>query len=245
MSGYVTTDGAKLLLNVLTGQSTASKTLYLGLAISAPTAPNTTLANITEVTTSGYARTAIVWNSATADANSGVASVTNNGNTDFPAVAANMPSAGIAFLCDTQTGTVLSPPTLTKGTTTTSGGTFAAGTYYWVVTALNTHGETLASNEISATLVANGTQAMSWGAVTGATSYNIYRGTSAGGENVLVTNTSSTSYTATGATGTAASLPSLNTAANGNIYYVWDLAEPVAPISGKAVRVPDQGLVIE
>jgi hypothetical protein len=102
-------------------------------------------------------------------------------------------------------------PTLTLGTTSSSGGTFAAGTCYWKVTAKSVNGETLGSNEVSATLVANGTQALSCTNVAGAAYFNWYRGTTAGGENVLVASTTTNSYTDTGTAGGAASVPSVST----------------------------------
>jgi len=77
---------------------------------------------------------------------------------------------------------LLAPPTLTLGTTATTGGTFAAGTYFWEVTAFNIHGQTLGSNEVTATVQANGTQALSWTAAPGATNYYVYRGTTSGSE---------------------------------------------------------------
>lgn len=96
-------------------------------------------------------------------------------------------------------------PILTLGTTSTTGGTLAAGTYYWKVSALNAAGETLASNEVTATTTGTtSSQPLSWPAVAGAVSYNVYRGTTAGGENVKY-NTTSTSYTDTGAAGTTQS----------------------------------------
>ena len=110
----------------------------------------------------------------------------------------------------------LSPPVLVKGTTGSSGGTFAAGTYFWRVTALNAAGQETGTwrtatynsqGEITATLVLNGTQAMSWAAIPNAVSYNVYRGTVSGSYTTLVANTASTSYTDTGATGTVQSPP--------------------------------------
>lgn len=94
----------------------------------------------------------------------------------------------------------LAPTTLTKGTTATTGGTLPAGATYWVVTALAGGGESGPSNEITATLTgATSTQILTWTTVTGATSYNVYRGTAAGAENVLVANvTSGLTYTDTG-----------------------------------------------
>lgn len=101
--------------------------------------------------------------------------------------------------------------TLTKGTTSTSGGTLTANTYFWVVSAVNSAGVTLASNEVTATTTGStSSQALSWTAVSGAASYNIYRGTSSGGENVFY-NTSSTSYTDTNATSTSGSPPTIPT----------------------------------
>lgn len=123
------------------------------------------------------------------------------------------------------------PATLTKGSTASSGGTFAAGTYYWVVTAITPCyiGETQWSNEISATLVLDGTQAMSWTAVTNATGYNIYRGTTSNqssgagaGENVLVATVAAgtTTYTDTGTAGTTAYPPGANV--NGSVGVLFD-----------------------
>lgn len=106
----------------------------------------------------------------------------------------------------------LAPPVLTLGATTL-GGTFAAGNYFWKVTAHNVSGETTGSNEVTATLLLNQQQALSWTAVPHATSYSVYRGTAAGAENVRVTTTTATSYTDTGTAGTAATVPTVNTAA--------------------------------
>lgn len=110
----------------------------------------------------------------------------------------------------TITGGILPPgiPTLTGSTT---GGTLAAATYYYKITALNASGETVGSPEAS--VVTTGTTssvAVSWTAVTGATSYKIYRGTTAGSENTYYTSTTA-SFTDTGAAGTAGTVPTVNT----------------------------------
>jgi hypothetical protein len=103
-------------------------------------------------------------------------------------------------------------PTLTLGSTSSTGGTLAAGTYYWKVTAKSATGETLGSNEVTATTTGStSSQPLSWTAVPGAVSFNVYRGTSAGGENVIVTNTTATSYTDTGTAGGSASVPASST----------------------------------
>jgi len=111
---------------------------------------------------------------------------------------------------------LVAAPALSLGATATTGGTFAAGAYFWKLTALNAKGETLASNEVTVTLAVNGTQVLNWAAVTGATGYRVYRGTVAGSENALVTTLGAvTTYTDTGTAGTTASPPTTNTATTG------------------------------
>lgn len=104
--------------------------------------------------------------------------------------------------------TALLAPATTLGATAGTGGTFAAATYFWVVTAVNAVGESIASNEVSAAVGANGTQIINWGVVAGATGYKVYRGTVAGGENALITTIGSgatVTYTDTGTAGSVAS----------------------------------------
>jgi hypothetical protein len=90
-----------------------------------------------------------------------------------------------------------------------SGGTFAAGTYFWKITAIYPGGESGPSSEISATIVLNGSANLTWSALpAGATGAKVYRGTVTNTENVLVTTTGVvTSFTDTGAAGTAAAVP--------------------------------------
>lgn len=108
----------------------------------------------------------------------------------------------------------LAAPVLTRGATGATGGTFAAGAFFWKITAVTGYGETAGSNEVTATLVANGTQALSWVLVAGAELYRVYRGTAAGAENVLVTTLGAlaTSYTDTGTAGTAKPVPTVSAA---------------------------------
>jgi hypothetical protein len=112
------------------------------------------------------------------------------------------------------TGTLAKPTGLTLGASASSGGTFAAGTYFWVVTAQGPNrGETQVSNEVTTAVAVNGTQALSWTASAGATSYNLYRGTTAGKETVLVASgIPGTSYTDTGAGLTGQTIPLINDA---------------------------------
>ena len=82
------------------------------------------------------------------------------------------------------------------GTGATVTGLSRGATYFFVVRAVNGGGAGAASNEAAATLVSDAPAgltasagvrqvSLSWSAVSGATSYNIYQGTSAGGESVL------------------------------------------------------------
>lgn len=96
------------------------------------------------------------------------------------------------------TVTQISAPTGMTAVAVGSGGTFAAGTYFWEVTATTALGETTVSNEASATLVLNGSANLSWTAPVGVvTGYKIYRGTVSGSENVLVTTIVGTATTFT------------------------------------------------
>lgn len=112
-------------------------------------------------------------------------------------------------------GGALAAPTLSAGASQ-AGGTFAAGTYYWKVTAVTGYGETTGSNEISATLTLNQQKVLNWTAVAGAERYKLYRGTSAGNQNVLVATIAGSllTYTDTGTAGTAATVPTSSTAGN-------------------------------
>lgn len=94
-----------------------------------------------------------------------------------------------------------------------AGGTFAGGTYYWVVTAVDGDtGETVASNEISVAVTANNKVSIAWNVSTNAVGYNIYRGTSAGAEK-FVARVTSASYVDTGTATTTQAVPTSNTTA--------------------------------
>lgn len=112
----------------------------------------------------------------------------------------------------------LAAPTITLGASAGTGGTFTAGTYYWKATWVSANGETVGSNELTASVSANGTQTITVNAApTGATNWKLYRGTTAGGESVLVATTAAgtTSFTDTGAAGTAGTVPTTDSTGRG------------------------------
>jgi hypothetical protein len=92
----------------------------------------------------------------------------------------------IGFLPNTSVAK-LAAPTQTAPATSTTGGNGslnATTTYYYKVTAVNANGETVGSSEQSVTTGAGATNTntINWTAVSGATGYNIYRGTASGQE---------------------------------------------------------------
>lgn len=122
---------------------------------------------------------------------------------------------GIAF-------EVLPAPVQSALATATSGGTITAGTYRYVVTAINANGETVASNEQTITTTGStSTVTVTWGAVAGATGYKLYK-TAAGGATgtellyktvgLVTSDVDTTPGTPTGA------FPTANTAANPGVY---------------------------
>ncbi len=93
-------------------------------------------------------------------------------------------------------------------TADTIAGGLAQDAYFYRVTAISSSGESIGSSEVSALVhsdafpLATGQVHLSWDPVTGATSYVIYRGTVAGGENIHFT-TGGLSFTDTGVGGVA------------------------------------------
>ena len=79
-------------------------------------------------------------------------------------------------------------PVQNTPTTAATGGVLGAGTYYYIVTAITSKGETGKSAETSITTTgATSTVTVSWNAYPGATSYKIYRGTTSQGEDTVFT----------------------------------------------------------
>ncbi len=76
----------------------------------------------------------------------------------------------------------MTSPTISANTTATTGGTLAATTYYYEVTALDgTGGQTAPSAQVSQTTTgAASTVTLTWAPITGAEGYNVYRSTTTG-----------------------------------------------------------------
>jgi hypothetical protein len=108
--------------------------------------------------------------------------------------------------------TPLSVPVVTTSVAN-SGGTWAAGTYYFYVTATNAVGETPVGIERTATVVLDGTITVSWTQITNATGYKIYYGTTSGTEALALTvNSGSTvSHTFTAAPSATGAYPTNDT----------------------------------
>lgn len=132
-------------------------------------------------------------------------------------------------------------PTSLGAVGSTSGGTFAAGTYYWAVTSLLPNGETLVGNEASVVLTGSTSSCtLSWIAPSGqgATGYNVYRGTTPGGENRLIATIPSgatVTYIDTGTAGSPVIPPSTGVVAGRPIW----VSAPVLPNYPSLYTVPE------
>lgn len=121
----------------------------------------------------------------------------------------------------------LGAPTLNAPTTATTGGTLAAATYYYKITATRSAGvvgETTPSAEQSVvTTGSTSTVTLTWAAVTGASGYKIYRGTAAGQEVLThtVTSGATTTYTDAGDAAGADTPPASDTTGIMQQYDTW------------------------
>jgi len=102
MTGQLTQYGRNRAINAGVGnQEAATSAMYLALATALPATPQTaTLAAFgsVEITTGGYDRQAITWNSASGG------TITNSGTVLFGQFSADPPSVEYIFECDTSSG---------------------------------------------------------------------------------------------------------------------------------------------
>lgn len=106
---------------------------------------------------------------------------------------------------DLNSGMNLPAPVQAAVVPVVGGGTFAAASYFWKVTAVDNKGnESLASNEQTQAIALNGSATTSWAAVPGAVSYRVYRGAATGAENVVYVAGNVLTYTDTNAASQAA-----------------------------------------
>lgn len=121
----------------------------------------------------------------------------------------------VAYITNLDLGAQLPPPSGLTITPSTTGGTLPSGAHYWTITSTNPNGETTKSNEVTATLTGSTSSAVLTWTPDNASTHKVYRGTTTGGENVLVatiTPGSTLTYTDTGTAGTSATPPTTNTA---------------------------------
>ena len=134
-----------------------------------------------------------------------------------------VPAPGDSLICSARV--IPGSPTALLVNPLPTGGTFAAGTYFWQVTAVLPNGtQTMPSNEVAATLSGTTSSAvLNWTVPvgSGAVGYEVYRGASASNISVLVAVINSgtiTTYTDTGGTGTPGSPPNTGVVAGRPIW---------------------------
>lgn len=119
----------------------------------------------------------------------------------------------------------IAPPTNFVVTASTTGGTLAANTYYYKITATNALGETIAATENkAATTGSTSSEILTWTRVYGATGYKIYRSTATGTQTLLTTISSAatTTWTDTGAASPdGTTLPPTTATAAGCIFNIF------------------------
>lgn len=105
MTGQLSQYGANRAVEAGVGQNvTAAAAMYLALATAQPGAPDTaTLAtfNGNEITTTGYSRQVVTWDSPVGDPSE----IANSGTVTFGPFSADPPEVTNVFLCDTSLGT--------------------------------------------------------------------------------------------------------------------------------------------
>ncbi|MGC1418350.1 MAG: fibronectin type III domain-containing protein, partial [Candidatus Acidiferrum sp.] len=185
------TNGA-IYYYVVSAFNSAGQSANSGQVSATPTAPPVPPATPTGLqATAGNAQVSLTW-------------TTSSGATSYH-VKRSTTSGGPYTQISAPTAPNFTDPSLTNGTT-----------YYYVVSALNSAGESANSSQVSATPTApasppaapaglqaaagNAQVILTWTASSGATSYHVKRGTTSGGPYTQVAAPTSTSYTDTGLT---------------------------------------------
>lgn len=132
------------------------------------------------------------------------------------------------------------PGTLT-GSLTSGTGLTLSQPYYYEITAMTAQGETSVSPEFEITPTSSGTQDvnLSWSSYPGATNYNVYRGTTSGGEQLIASGSTGTTYTDSGSAPLGSAPPP---DVIGTDYYVYWLSGQTVMEGGTAVTQPAGGL---
>lgn len=123
----------------------------------------------------------------------------------------------------------VSTPVLDNPTTSATGGTLPAATYYYKLTATTASGESLPSAERSvATTGDASTVTLTWAAVNGTTGYKVYRSTSSGTQTLLAALGDVTGFTDTGSLAPGTQTPPTSNTATVTGYAAFDPGKPVS-----------------
>lgn len=144
------------------------------------------------------------------------------------------------------TGLVVNTFTPTSPTHST-GATFSAYatmfdaptfTYFWKVTAVNSIGETTGSNEVTATVEWGGSATLTWTRVDGALGYNVYRGTTSGGEQLLAKLNDVNTFTDVFSDVSSQPIPTSNTTSGGGTVAVAEMGDQYGTLELNVTQMP-------
>jgi hypothetical protein len=215
------------------GGSLTSGTTYYYVVTALTAAGETTKSNEQSATPSGGNLTTNVnWAAVTGATGYKIYRSTTSGTYGASSLLTTIASGATVTYADTGSATTtgtppasntatLPAPTSSACSTAATGGALAAATWYYKTTALTAAGETTpAAEQAQTTTGTASTVTVNWAALTGATGYKVYRGTTPGNENLLIATlgAGSASFTDDGGTLTAASPPGSNTATADDAY---------------------------
>lgn len=155
-----------------------------------------------------------------------------------------VPQPGDTLMCTART--TPGAPTALTITPHSTGGTLAAGTYFYKVSSTITNGESLGGNEVTSGPLTGSTNSvdLSWTAPSGggATGYKVWRGTAIGAEDTLVaviTDGDTTTFTDDGSSSTPAEMPSVGVVAGRKIW----VAAPMPQTFPMIYTIPESAFV--